>query len=231
MNSKVRSILLVEDDANFGFILKEYLEFHGMKVTLAAEGELGLYEFQKGSFDLCILDVMMPKKDGYTLAEEIKSLDPEMPFVFLTAKALKTDKLKGFRIGCDDYIVKPIDEEIFIAKINAILKRTGAYDKNEAKYYHIGQYTFDFSNQSLERNGQSHRLTDMESKVLQMLCEKKNEVVDRKKALKSIWGQNDIFSRKSMDVFIHKLRKYLEEDQTVRIINVHGKGFILEDPR
>lgn len=224
------SILLVEDDANFGYILKEYLEIHNLKVTLGHDGEEGLKAFKKGRFDLCILDIMMPVKDGFSLAKEIRSIDPEMPFIFLTAKALKVDKLKGFKLGCDDYVVKPIDEELFIARVKAIIKRTATPGKvsQEAKFQ-IGQYTFDFSNHSLEYNGQIQRLTEKEAKILFMLCEKKNEVLDRRKALQSIWGESDFFNRKSMDVFIHKLRKYLEQDTSIKITNVHGKGFVLED--
>lgn len=222
------SILLVEDDPNLGFILKEYLEIHGMQVVLSSDGEAGLQAFKDGTYDLCILDIMLPKKDGYTLASEIKHIDPAIPFVFLTAKALKTDKLKGFRLGCDDFVVKPIDEELFIARIRAILKRTSNGERTNGKYQ-LGHYLFDSANQALEYNGKIQRLTEKESKVLQMLCDRKNEVLDRKKALKTIWGQNDVFNRKSMDVFIHKLRKYLEHDTSIRITNVHGKGFILQE--
>ncbi|MCR9251191.1 MAG: response regulator transcription factor [bacterium] len=224
-------ILLVEDDANFGYILKEYLEIHDLNVTLAHDGEEGLNEFKKGHFDLCILDVMMPVKDGFTLAKDIRTIDPEIPFIFLTAKALKVDKLKGFRLGCDDYVVKPIDEELFIARVKAIMKRTCASAINDSSIFQIGEYCFDYNNHSLIRNGQTQRLTEKEARILYMLCEKKNEVLDRSKALKSIWGENDFFNRKSMDVFIHKLRKYLEHDESIKITNVHGRGFVLEDLR
>ncbi len=222
-------ILLVEDDANFGYILKEYLEIHELKVTLAHDGDEGLRLFNKGRFDLCILDVMMPLKDGFTLAKDIRSIDPEIPFIFLTAKALKVDKLKGFRLGCDDYVVKPIDEELFIARVKAIMKRTCNNGGVEQCIFNIGRYKFDYSNHSLDFEGNSQRLTEKEARILYMLCEKKNEVLDRSKALKSIWGENDFFNRKSMDVFIHKLRKYLERDDSIKITNVHGRGFVLED--
>lgn len=222
-------ILLVEDDESFGYILREYLEIHGFHVTLAIDGEEGLKAFKKGIFELCILDVMLPTKDGFTLAKEIRQLDQDTPFIFLTAKALKVDKLKGFRLGCDDYVVKPIDEELFIARVQAIIKRSaGRYHKTSG-CHKIGRYTFDFANQSLELNGTVQRLTEKEARVLQMLCEKKNEVLDRRKALQSIWGESDFFNRKSMDVFIHKLRKYLDKDPSIRITNVHGKGFVLEE--
>ncbi len=223
-------ILLVEDDESFGYILKEYLSINDFNVTWAQDGEAGLKAFQQSAFDLCILDVMMPLKDGYTLAKEIQDLDPDVPFIFLTAKALKIDKLKGFRLGCDDYVVKPIDEELFIARVKAIIKRTVADGENggNTTTHRIGNYLFDYANQALIINEQVQRLTTKEAKVLHLLCEKKNQVLDRNKALKTVWGESDFFNRKSMDVFIHKLRKYLEEDPSVKITNVHGKGFILE---
>lgn len=224
------SILLVEDDESFGYILKEYLDINDFKVKWVQNGEEGLKAFQQGVFDLCILDVMMPLKDGFTLAKEIKEHDPEVPFIFLTAKALKIDKLKGFRLGCDDYVVKPIDEELFIARVKAIIKRTGdANGTANVTPHRIGKYLFDPANQALILNNKVQRLTTKEAKVLQLLCEKKNQVLDRNKALKTVWGESDFFNRKSMDVFIHKLRKYLEEDDSVKITNVHGKGFVLED--
>ena len=171
---------------------------------------------------------MMPVKDGYTLAKEIREMDSDVPFIFLTAKALKIDKLKGFRLGCDDFIVKPIDEELFIARVKALIKRTNADGPTVSNKYHIGKYQFDYSNQSLSLDKKVRRLTEKESKILLMLCDKKNQVLDRKKALKTIWGENDVFNRKSMDVFIHKIRRYLDDDPSVKITNVHGKGFVLE---
>ena len=224
-------ILLVEDDPGFGYILKEYLEINDFVVTLATNGEEGYKEFTKGTFDLCILDVMMPVKDGFTLAQEIKTIDPEVPFIFLTAKTLKVDKLKGYRLGCDDYVVKPIDEELFIARVKAIIKRTVKNDEVTPTncHFQIGTYTFDYGNHSLKHEQDVQRLTEKEARILLMLCEKKNQVLDRTKALKTIWGENDFFNRKSMDVFIHRLRKYLEKDPTVKITNIHGKGFVLED--
>lgn len=222
-------ILLVEDDESFGYILKEYLEINDFSVTLATDGQDGLKHFQRSTFDLCLLDVMMPLKDGFTLAKEIRDEDPEIPFIFLTAKALKVDKLKGFRLGCDDYIVKPIDEELLIARIKALIKRASAERLNGKAHYQIGRYSFDFNNQALTFEKETKRLTDKEAKILQLLCENKHEVLDRNKALKSVWGQSDFFNRKSMDVFIHKLRQYLKDDPSVQIVNVHGKGFILEE--
>lgn len=226
----IGKILLVEDDESFGYILKEYLEINDFSVIWKQDGVEGLTAFKNDSFDLCVLDIMMPLKDGFTLAKEIQDIDRSIPFIFLTAKSLKVDKLKGFRIGCDDFVVKPIDEEIFIARVRALIKRTNKEHSNEYEddVYAIGEYLFDSSNQALIYNNQTHRLTGKEAKLLKLLCEKKNQVLDRNKALKAVWGESDFFNRKSMDVFIHKLRKYLEEDPSVRITNVHGKGFVLE---
>lgn len=222
-------ILLVEDDESFGYILKEYLDIHDFSVTWEQDGEAGFRAFQQGVYDLCILDIMMPLKDGFTLAKEIQEHDPDVPFIFLTAKSLRIDKLKGFRLGCDDYVVKPIDEELFIARVKAIIKRTGDGNGASQQLVHrIGKYLFDPANQTLVLGENVQRLTTKEAKLLQLLCEKKNQVLDRNKALKTVWGESDFFNRKSMDVFIHKLRKYLEEDDTVKITNVHGKGFVLE---
>lgn len=224
-------ILLVEDDESFGYILQEYLELNDFNVTLSTDGEAGLRTFQEHNFDLCLLDVMMPLKDGFTLAKEIREIDPDIPFMFLTAKALKVDKLKGFRLGCDDYIVKPIDQELLIARIKALIKRTSTDTVERCSTYHIGKYHFDFNNQLLSFGDDSQRLTEKEAKILQLLCENKHEVLDRNKALKNVWGKSDFFNRKSMDVFIHKLRQYLKADPSVQIVNVHGKGFVLEDER
>lgn len=223
-------ILLVEDDESFGYILKEYLDIHDFSVTWEQDGEAGFKAFQQGVYDLCILDIMMPLKDGFTLAREIQEHDPDVPFIFLTAKSLKIDKLKGFRLGCDDYVVKPIDEELFIARVKAIMKRSGDNGgaQQQSNVHRIGKYLFDPANQTLVLGDKVQRLTTKEAKLLQLLCEKKNQVLDRNKALKTVWGESDFFNRKSMDVFIHKLRKYLEEDDSVRITNVHGKGFVLE---
>ncbi|OEJ99928.1 response regulator transcription factor [Roseivirga misakiensis] len=224
------NILLVEDDDSFGYILKEYLEINDFNVEWVQNGELGLQAFKQQVYDLCILDVMMPVKDGFTLAKEIQDHDPDVPFIFLSAKSLKVDRLKGFRLGCDDYVVKPIDEELFIARVKAIVKRVTNDSENQSKNgsYQIGQYHFDYANQLLSIGEQVHRLTTKEARLLQLLCEKKNQVLDRNKALKILWGESDFFNRKSMDVFIHKLRKYLEEDPSVKITNIHGKGFVLE---
>lgn len=207
------------------------MEINDFHVTLAKNGEAGLSTFKKTTFDLCLLDVMMPLKDGFTLAKEIRETDPNIPFIFLTTKALKVDKLKGFRLGCDDYIVKPIDEELLIARVRALIKRVNreVEQTETATDFHIGSYQFDFLNQALSFEDETVRLTEKEARLLQMLCENKHQVLDRNKALKRVWGESDFFNRKSMDVFIHKLRGYLKKDPTVKIVNVHGRGFILED--
>lgn len=223
-------ILLVEDDESFGYILKEYLEINDFTVTLTRDGQEGLKSFQREEFNLCLLDVMMPLKDGFTLAKEIRAIDPHIPFMFLTAKALKVDKLKGFRLGCDDYIVKPIDEELLIARVKALIRRSGGISIDPISHnYKIGKYDFDAKNFALTIEGSTQRLTEKEAQVLRLLCENKHNVLDRNLALRTVWGQSDFFNRKSMDVFIHKLRQYLKKDPSVEIVNVRGKGFILED--
>ncbi|OEK00293.1 two-component system response regulator [Roseivirga sp. 4D4] len=229
MSLKVR-ILLVEDDDNLGYILKEYLKVHEFEVNWVKDGVQGLDTFEESSFDLCILDVMMPKMDGFTLAEKIKRRSPEVPLIFLTAKALKIDKLKGFKAGADDYIVKPVDEEELIARINAIVKRSGLHRQaNQSIIYQIGQYSFDYPNQTLVFKGEKQTITTKEAEILKQLCLRKGQILDRQTTLKEIWGESDYFNRRSMDVFISKLRKYLSQDPEVKITNVHGKGFVLED--
>ena len=222
-------ILLVEDDANLGYILKEYLSVYDFEVLWAKDGVEGLEQFKKRKYDLCILDVMMPKMDGFTLAEKIKSFNPEVPLIFLTAKALKIDKLKGFKLGADDYIVKPVDEEELIARINAIIKRSHQATDQQPSLFQIGQYEFDYPNQALIFAGKKQLITTKEADILRLLCMNKGNLLDRQTTLRELWGENDYFNRRSMDVFISKLRKYLSQDPGVKITNVHGKGFVLED--
>jgi len=222
-------ILIVEDDPSFGYILKEYLELSELEVVLVTNGEDALKKVNQYLFDLCLLDVMLPKKDGFMIAKELRKMNPELPYIFLTAKSLKVDKLKGFRLGCDDYIVKPIDEELLVARIFAIINRsTRAPSKMEQKYFELGKFSFDTVNQILSDGTNKQFLTDKESQLLQLLCEHQNQLLARKKALKQIWGNSDEFSRKSMDVFIFRLRKHLETEKRIRIKNVHGKGFVFE---
>lgn len=220
-------ILLIEDDDSLGYILKEYLQMHDFRVVWTKDGESGWQEFQKETFDLCVLDIMMPKKDGFTLAEEIKTEDPLMPLIFLTAKSMKIDKLKGFKVGGDDYIVKPVDEEELIARIHAVLRRSGKL-KSTQETYAIGNYLFNARNQTLSLGNSTKGLTQKESKLLEMLCAESGELVDRNQMLRALWGESNYFKRRSMDVFISKLRKCLSDDPTINIENVHGKGYILK---
>jgi len=222
------TILLVEDDQSLGYILTEYLELHGFRVLLAKDGEAGLKIFNMQHVDLCILDVMLPKKDGFTLAAEIKQGDEKMPLIFLTSKSLKIDKLKGFKLGADDYIVKPVDEEELIARVDAVIKRARpsafAISVNQ---YKLGNYIFDPSRQELTFKNRRQIITVREAAVLKLLCERKGQILERKVALKQLWGENNYFTRRSMDVFVSHLRKYLSEDPTIEIKNIHGKGYIL----
>ena len=221
-------LLLVEDNDSLGYILSEYLRMNNYQVTRARNGREGWKLFRNERFDLCILDVMMPDMDGFTLAEKLKSLNTAIPLIFLTAKSLKVDVLKGFRLGADDYIKKPVDEEELLARIEAVLARSRPDPLNDTVYT-IGDYTFDVANQRLTHAGEDKFLTEMEAQLLQLLCEAKGNLLPRKKVLQDIWGKSDYFTRRSMDVFISKLRKYLAKDDRVAITNVHGSGFILSD--
>lgn len=221
-------ILLVEDDQTLGYALKTYLEMHNFSVSWYTDGLQGKDAFEQQAFDLCILDVMMPKMDGFTLAEAIKKQDPDIPLVFLTARSMKIDKLQGFRKGADDYIVKPVDEEELIARIDAILKRSRS-NRNKQATFEIGNFQFDWKSRRLVSKLETHVLTEKEAGLLKLLCERKNQLVERKELLNNIWGNVDYFNRRSMDVHMAKLRKYLHDDSHIKITNVHGKGYILED--
>ncbi|WP_416866685.1 MAG: response regulator transcription factor [Imperialibacter sp.] len=224
------SILLVEDDHSLGYILKEYLQMHDFTVEWTKDGEEGLQAFQPGKFDICILDVMMPKMDGFALADKLKDLDATIPLIFLTAKSMKIDKLKGFKAGADDYIVKPVDEEELIMRIQAVLRRSGKASSGTAtESYQIGSYTYQLKNRQLLLDGNTLHLTKKEARVLQMLCEAKGQLVESDKILREVWGENTYFTRRSMDVYISKLRKYLSSDDAVKIQNMHGSGYILEE--
>jgi DNA-binding response OmpR family regulator len=225
-------ILLVEDDPNLSMVLQDYLEMMNYDIMLCRNGKEGLAAFQNDVFNLCILDIMMPMMDGFTLAEEIRKIDDNTPLVFLTAKALKDDRLKGFRLGCDDYIVKPFSTEELSLRIQAILKRcmnqAAMKEKAEEPVYEIGKFMFDHKNMIL-RNGNSEKvLTRKENALLKLLYENRNQLLTREIALKSVWGDDDYFIGRSMDVFIAKLRKHLREDPSISITNVHGTGFKLE---
>ena len=226
-------ILLVEDDQNFGDVLKSYLEMHDYEVTLATDGVMGLETYRKGHFDLCIFDVMMPRKDGFTLAREIREKDKEMPIIFLTAKNLKEDILEGFKIGADDYLAKPFNSEELLLRIQAILRRVnkGAEKEDEVKEYIIGQYHFNYPLRILTWKGEGEaaqeKLSPKEAHLLKMFCQHKNDVLTRTEALGKIWGEDNYFTARSMDVFVTKLRKYLSRDTNLQIINIHGNGFRL----
>lgn len=228
MSKKKYSILLVEDDTNLGNVLKDYLEMEDFEVNLCRDGEEGIKIFKTYSFDICLLDVMMPKKDGFTLAKEIRQQNTDIPIIFLTAKAMKEDKVEGFDLGADDYITKPFDEELLVYRIHAILKRNPEHqEKYNQNLFKIGAYTFDYGKQTLLFKSEARRLTSREADILRLLCLEKNKILKREDALKSIWGENDYFHGRSFDVFITKLRKYLKEDSNIKIENVHGVGFIL----
>jgi DNA-binding response OmpR family regulator len=220
-------ILLAEDDENLGSLLQEYLHAKNYEADWLTNGEKAFKAFEKNHYDICILDVMMPVKDGFTLATEIRMLDKEMPIIFLTAKSMKEDVLEGFSIGADDYITKPFSMEELIFRIEAILRRTkGSTDKNES-CYNIGDYIFDTQKQTLIINNQTQKLTTKETDLLRLLCNNMNRVLERNFALKAIWIDDNYFNARSMDVYITKLRKFLKSDPKVQIINVHGKGYKL----
>jgi DNA-binding response OmpR family regulator len=223
------NILAVEDDDNLGIILSEYLTAKGYKTTLKRNGQEGFEAYKNGDFDLVLLDVMMPVKDGFTTAKEIRAIDDSTPIIFLTAKSMKDDAIEGFKIGADDYITKPFSMEELLLRIKAVLKRTHNDDKpREEKFlYDVGQYVFDYKHQILKLGDEEQRLTSKENELLHLLCTKTNDVLDRSYALKTIWEDDSYFNSRSMDVYITKLRKYLKKDENVQIINVHGKGFKL----
>jgi DNA-binding response OmpR family regulator len=224
-------ILLAEDDLNLGVLLVDYLESEGFEVKLCKDGELALKAFQNYSFDLCLLDVMMPKMDGFSLAKAIRIKDQKIPVLFITAKSMKEDKIKGYGLGADDYITKPFDEEELLLKIKAIVRRIPE-NRNGIKkdIISIGEYLFDMTNQSLMINGIAKRITEKECEILNYLSLHRNHVIKREEMVKVLWGENDYFLGRSLDVFITKIRKYLKEDPHLSIENVFGVGFIFNVP-
>jgi DNA-binding response OmpR family regulator len=223
------SILLAEDDVNLGILLVDYLESDGFSVKLCRDGEQALKSFQSGNFDLCLLDVMMPKLDGFSVARHIRASDKNIPIIFITAKSLKEDKSAGYELGADDYITKPFDEEELLWKIRAVIRRVPDATIGQG-IIPIGKYSFDYKNQSLLLNGISKRITERESAILNYLAARRNQLVKREEVLKDLWGENDYFLGRSMDVFITKIRKYLKDDPELTIENVFGVGFILNAP-
>jgi len=228
-----QKILLVEDDQNFGDVLRSYLEMHDYEVVLATDGMAGLEAYKKETFDLCIFDVMMPKKDGFTLAKEIREKDNDIPIIFLTAKTLKEDILEGFKIGADDYISKPFNSEELLLRVQAILKRSqkAPDPKEDIKEFDIGKYHFNYPLRILSFNGgetiEKSKLSPKEAHLLRLFCIYKNDVLPRSEALTKIWGEDNYFTARSMDVFVTKLRKYLKNDENIEIVNIHGNGFRL----
>lgn len=223
-------ILLCEDDQNFGDVLRSYLEMHDFEVVLAEDGNKGWNAYQNGDFDICILDVMMPKKDGFTLAKEIRQKDRDIPIIFLTARSMKEDILEGFKSGADDYITKPFSSEELLMRIKAILKRSRGKGSKEddQKEFEIGDFHFDFPLRILTYKGEEEqKLSPKEAQLLRLFCVYKNEVLPRSEALNKIWGEDNYFTARSMDVFITKLRKYLKRDDNIEIVNIHGNGFQL----
>jgi len=230
MKSSKGRILLIEDDKNLGIVISDFLEMSDFQVIHMENGQDGLHEFFKGSYDLVLLDIMLPLVDGFTVAEEIRKRDSEVPIVFMTAKAMKEDKIKGFKIGADDYITKPFSTEELKLRIHAILRRV--YNKSAIKpkpvQIKLGNYTFDFPNHILSSASGSRRLTKREAELLHLLCLNLNQVLRRDVALKTIWGEDDYFMGRSMDVYITKLRKLLADDPAIAIVNIHNTGFKLE---
>lgn len=232
MSSNAQKILLVEDDQNFGDVLKSYLEMNDYDVDLAKDGVLGMEYYRRSRYDLAIFDIMMPRKDGLTLAKEIREKDRDLPIIFLTAKNMKEDILQGFRVGADDYMTKPFSSEELLLRIQALLKRSAPKvdPADEITEYNIGKYHFNFPLRILtytSEPGDEEKLSPKEAMLLKMFCQKQNHVLQRSEALSKIWGEDNYFTARSMDVFVTKLRKYLKKDENIEIVNIHGNGFQL----
>ena len=228
MDTKKYKILLCEDDTNLGMVLKNYLELNDYDVTLERDGRLGLAAFQREKYDIALLDVMMPNMDGFTLGEEIRDIDPDVPLFFLSAKTMKEDIIQGYKLGADDYITKPFESEVLLLKIKAILKRNEELNKeSDNLQFDLGRYHFNPKLRELSHDGQTQTLSPKENELLKMLSEHKNDLLPRERALKKIWGSDTYFNGRSMDVYIAKLRKYLKEDTNIEIVNIHGNGFRL----
>ncbi len=223
-----KKILLVEDDTNLGFVIKDNLEVAGYDVSLCQNGEMGWHAFEKIKYDICVLDVMLPKMDGFTLAKQIRIQDQQVPILFLTAKAMKEDRINGFTLGGDDYITKPFSIEELLLRIEVFLKRSQNPLVETRDQATIGIYNFNFANLSLSVNNKVKKLTMREAELLKLLCEQKGKVIPREEILNKIWGDDDYFLGRSLDVFISKLRKYLKDDPKVAITNYHGVGFKLD---
>lgn len=228
MMTKKPNLLLVEDDPSFGSVLKDYLQINDFTVTHAKDGEDGLEKFKQADFDLCILDVMMPKKDGFTLGKEIKQIKKDQPIIFLTAKTLRDDVLNGYKVGAEDYVPKPFDSEVLLYKIKAILQRNNAdEEKYQQDEFDIGTFHFNAKLRQLHHSQKVQKLSPKENELLRLLAVYKNDLMPREVALTRIWHDDNYFTSRSMDVYIAKLRKYLKYDPNVEIVNIHGEGFRL----
>ena len=228
METTKPKILLCEDDTNLGMVLKNFLELNDYDVVLERDGRLGLAAFQREKIDICLLDVMMPNMDGFAVAEEIRDINPDVPLFFLSAITMKEDIIQGYKLGADDYITKPFDSDVLLLKIKAILKRNEETHREEVNAeFDMGKYHFNPRLRELTIDGKINVLSPKENELLKMLCEHKNDLLTRESALKKIWGSDTYFNGRSMDVYIAKLRKYLKEDETIEIVNIHGNGFRL----
>jgi len=226
MSKKNLKIFLVEDDLSFGSVLKSYLEINDFSVDLVNDGKFAVEQFRKGVYDICILDVMLPHVDGFTIAGEIRAINSVIPVIFLTAKKLKEDVLKGYGAGADDYITKPFDTDILLCKIKAIVSRRDVQDGTK-DIYEIGRNIFNARLRTLTIDGEERKLSPKEGQLLEMLAMAPNSLVNREAALKKIWGSDDYFTARSMDVYVTKLRKYLSDDPNINLKNIHGSGFQL----
>ncbi len=231
MNEEKVKILLCEDDENLGMLLREYLQTKGYDCDLQPDGEAGYKAFTRNKYDLCVLDVMMPKKDGFALAADIRAMNTDVPIIFLTAKSMKEDILQGFKLGADDYLSKPFSMEELLYRIESILRRVRGKKSKDIVTYQIGGFTFDSQKQTLEFDGNTKKLTTKESELLNLLAANANNILERNYALKTIWVDDNYFNARSMDVYITKLRKLLKDDPDVAIINIHGKGYKLIMPQ
>lgn len=226
MSRKVK-ILLAEDDPNLGSILRTFLTSKGFEVSLAQNGKTAFEKFNREQFDFCIFDVMMPEMDGFTLAEQIRKLDKKVPILFLTAKSMKDDVLQGFTMGADDYVTKPFEMSELLARINAIIRRSDVNTEEEKQDFEIGAFQYDPETRLLRAHGDEKKLTTKENQLLHLLVKNRNDILDRRIALEAIWGEDNYFNGRSMDVYIAKLRKHLKEDERIEILNIHGQGFKL----
>lgn len=231
MNAPQIKLLLAEDDENLGMLLQNYLKAKGFDTDWVTNGELAYKAYKRAKYDFCVLDVMMPVKDGFTLAKEIREIDRDVPIIFLTAKSMKEDIYEGFTIGADDYLTKPFNMDELVFRIEAILRRSHGTQVSDQKQFKLGRYYFDFDKQTLILDDKVSKLTTKESELLKLLCDNQNNVLERNYALKTIWNDDNYFNARSMDVYITKLRKYLKDEPEIEILNIHGKGFKLLVPQ